>query len=62
MNLIQQLAEKAGVPYTEDLVAFAELIKAECVTACSDPACGREESAEALVDMHFNSTCTGQNV
>ena len=66
MTLIQQLAEKAGVPYTDDLVAFAELVKAECVIACSDFDCGRTSSAEDLVDMHFsfqdNGTATVPDV
>jgi hypothetical protein len=56
---IKLLAEQANVYYNDDyndlasLQKFAELIIAECISACATDRLGKTAGAEELINQHF---------
>jgi hypothetical protein len=57
-TLIEELAEHSGMTQyvaanNKFLEDFAKRIMHECATACSHPCCGRDETAENLINDHF---------
>jgi hypothetical protein len=51
---IKEFADQAGLDISrEEMQKFAELIMAECISACATDRLGKTVSAEELIKQHF---------